>query len=179
MKFLIALLFYANLTSAETLDLVSMHYNYPEQTASCGMLKHRELERQKVIRELKHADLLQANNLLLNKLFMPNETWRDLSAEVVVIAKMPEAMLQEASNIGEKKLYFSIEGPGFVWQSYAFQIPNEMRIEFDMDAKLIRFRYLTYFNVLCLEKPIQPTVEWFKADEATSQPNTWDRFYGM
>lgn len=179
MKFLIALLIYASSVHAETLEIVNVHYNYPEQTASCGILKHREIERQKVIRELKHADLLQVNNLLLNKMFMPNETWRDLSAEVVLTVKMTQPMLQEAALVGEKNMYFSVEGPGFVWQSYAFQIPDEMKIEVDKNTKLLRIRYLTYFNLLCLEQPMQPIIEWFASEEAISQPNTRDLFYGM
>lgn len=174
MKFLITFFLYTNLVQAETLQLVGMHYNYPPQTASCGLLKRRELERQKVIRELQHAALLQGDNLLLNKFFMPNETWRDLSAEVVVTAKMPEPMLKEASAKGTENLYLSIEAPGFVWQSYAFQIPNEMHVDVDRETKLIRIRYLTYFNVLCLDKPQQPFIEWIPSEEAPLRPNTWD-----
>ncbi len=174
MMFLIGFFLSISFVHAESLQLLDMHYNYPVQTASCGLLKHRERERQKVIRELKHAELLQGDNLLLNKLFMPGETWRDLSAEVILTVQMTEPMIQEASSIGVQNLYLSVEAPGFVWQSFAFQIPNEMHINVDVQAKFVHIRYLTYFNVLCLDKPKPPVVEWVHSKDAPTRPNTWD-----
>lgn len=189
MRFLIGLLFWMKFVHAESLQLMDVQYHYPAQSASCGILKHRELERQKVIRELEHmrklakqgqyAAILQGNNLLVNKLFMPNETWRDLSVEVILTIKMTKAMIQEASTIGSGSLYLSVEAPGFIWQSYTNQIPHEMNVVLNINESLMSIRYLTYYNVLCLDQNFVPVVQWIPSQEAPSRPNTWELFRGM
>lgn len=186
MRFLIVfLLLFNSEVFAEILPLTGVQYLRPIQSASCGLLKQRELEREKVIRELEYLNklakqgkstaLLLANNLLLNKLFMPNETWRDQSARVVVQLNIPEGVVSEIAASGVGNLYLAIHGPGFVWQSFAYQIPPEMSVSVDMAAKTMQIEYLTYLNVICLgDKLVPPQVEWFPAPEAPARFNTWD-----
>lgn len=183
MKLLLAILF-SGFAHAEVLQVESVQYTKPAQSASCGLLKQRELERQKVIRELeylqklaakgKSAAILLGNNLLVNKLFMPNETWRDLNAQVSVTVKIPDLMMQEITASGARNLYLAVVGPGFVWQSFAFQIPPEMAVRVDTEAKLLHVQYHTYLNVICLEKLKEPRIEWIPAKDAPSQHNTYN-----
>lgn len=185
MKFLMPLLFlYAGWAQSETLELAGVEYLKPKESASCGLLRQREIERQKVIRELDHLGklaikgqgraLLQTGNLLTNKMFMPDDAWRDLNFQVTVFAKMSPAMVQEVRKDGADLLYFSIHGPGVVWQSYAYQVPSELEIEVDLTAQRLRISYPTYLNVLCSTPLSAPVVEWIPTADAPTQPNSGD-----
>lgn len=154
---------------AEGLEVVSVEYHPTPQAVSCGLLHQRELEREKVIRELAqmiksglHGQpeaMLLSNNMLTNKLFMPNEVWRDLSAEVLVAAKISDRMLAELER-GQSFPFISVIAPGFVWESYANQLPDEMSIEIDKGNRLVRIHYAIYLNVLCSNPRDFPKIDW-------------------
>lgn len=181
MKYFIALLF-SWAAHSEPLELAAVSYEQPPQTASCGLLRHRELERLKVIRELNHLNktaaksdkgaLLLANNLMVNKMFMPKETWVDLEAHVAITVKIPEAMKKEIEALGLGTVFLIVDGPGFIWQSHAYQLPNEMSVHTDPDNSLLHVRYVTYLNSLCLGKISEPKVEWIPADRTSDLMNS-------
>ncbi len=181
MKFWLALLISWPAMAVE-LSVTGVEYFRPADMGSCGLLRARELERQKVIRELIHlnrlaqkgrtAALLEANHLLVNKLFMPDETWRDLHAEVVVTAAVPEGMRREIERVGVGQVFLSTRAPGFVWHSFIYQLPPEMAIEADVAAGVIRVRYRTYLNVLCEEPLPAPQLDWIPEAEAPTRPNS-------
>lgn len=152
---------------AEILPVVEVIYQPPPQAASCQMLKHRELEREKVIREqgeLTGFKATQVNQLLTNKLFMPGDTWRDETVNVRVSIVMSERMQREMERVGLDRLYLRIRAPGLVWESYAFQTPAGLDVVWDSDNRLI-LNYMTYQNVLCLENLFSPQIEWVAAED--------------
>ena len=166
---LLLTLFLSVFARAEGLEVVSVEYRPSPQSVSCGLLHQRELEREKVIRELayliksgQHGQpeaMLHSNNLLTNKLFMPNEVWRDLSAEVLVTAKFSDAMLEEFDR-AQGFPFISVIAPGFVWESYANQLPDQMSIEIDKQQRLVQIRYAIYLNVLCGNHHDFPKIDW-------------------
>lgn len=178
---LIAILLFGLPIQAEVLQLVDFRFHRPADSPSCGLLKHRERERLKVIRELEYLTkktkdakaLLLSNNLLVNKLFMPNETWRDLTGEVFSTVRIPEAMLSEILRLGAGNIFLITRGPGFIWHSFAYQLPDGMSIQIDLPNKLLHIRFLTYLNVVCLGEPAPPVVEWIPT-ESTPKTTSWD-----
>ena len=151
---------------AVTLPTAEVVYQPPPQAASCQMLRHRELEREKVIREqgeLRGPKAPQVNQLLTNKLFMPGDTWRDETVNVRTSVVMSETMLREMERVGLDRIYLRIRAPGLIWESYAYQTPVGLDVVWDGEDRLI-LSYLTYQNVLCLENLFSPQIEWVPAD---------------
>lgn len=151
---------------AGVLPVAEVIYQPPPRASSCQMLKHRELEREKVIREqreLRGPAAVEVNQLLTNKLFMPGDTWRDETVNVRMSVVMDEAMIHEMERVGLDRLYLRIRAPGLVWESYAFQTPAGFDVVWDGEDRLI-LNYMTYQNVLCLENLFRPQVEWVPND---------------
>jgi hypothetical protein len=149
--------------TALVVDQVS--YSPAAQSISCQLLRQRELERAKVIRELDYlsADesrVALSNNLLSNKLFLPDEVWRDASVSVELKVQVPQALADQISMHGLGKTSLITEGPGFVWQSYTTQLPEEFTIQYDAAAQILDLRYLVYQNVYCLDELWTPRVSW-------------------
>lgn len=169
-------LFAAFFVHAEVLETVEVRYVPPPAGPSCGLLKHREAEREKVVREqaqLRGRELLRLNHLLLNKLFMPGETWRDESVFVQVKVKITDALSREIENVGLDGIYLSLDAPGLKWESYSFQTPLGMNVLVDGAGSLL-LTYQIYLNVLCLDKLEVPSVEWIPAEFAPGRPNMLD-----
>lgn len=170
---LLAMIFVPKSVQAEILETAGAIYQPPPQAVSCQMLRHREREREKVIREqveLKGPRATLVNQLLTNKLFMPGDTWRDETVNVRVAVKITEAMSTEIERLGLDGIYLRVSAPGLTWESYAFQTPRGLDYALDEDSQLI-LTYMTYQNVLCLEKLDTPVVEWVPADLAPGRPN--------
>lgn len=158
---------------AEILETAGVVYQPPPQAVSCQMLRHRELEREKVIREqdeLKGKKSPGVNQLLTNKLFMPGDTWRDETVNVRVAVKMTEEMIGELERVGLDGIYLRVFAPGLVWESYAFQTPRGLDYALDEENHLI-LTYMTYQNVLCLEKLDAPVIEWVPQAAAPGRPD--------
>ncbi len=158
---------------ADILETVEARYLPPPAAPSCGLLKHRELLREKVVREhaeLKGPEQLRVNHLLLNKLFMPNDTWHDESVFVQAKVKISEALALEIDRLGLDGIYLSLDAPGLRWESYSFQTPEGIHIFMDGEGHLL-VTYQSYLNVLCLEKLETPVIEWVPSDLAPGRPN--------
>jgi len=169
-------LFFAAFVHAEILETVEVRHLPPPAAPSCGLLRYREAEREKVVREhgeLRGREILRANHLLLNKLFMPGDTWRDESVFVRVTVKISEEMNREIERLGLDGIYLSLDAPGLVWESYSFQTPNGMSVSMDGEGNLY-VTYLTYQNVMCLDNPRSPVIEWIPASVAPARPNMAD-----
>lgn len=171
LKLLLVLL--STFVQAEELTVLSVEYRPAPQSVSCGLLHQRELERLKVARELAHMinqtkkrksdELLMSGNLITNKLFMPEEVWQDLSADVLVTAKISDSMLEEMDHSNGLP-FIAVQAPGFVWASYTDQLPEGMSIELNRSDRVIEIRYPIYLNVLCSTHRAYPTVEWLPSD---------------
>lgn len=182
MTFLMAFLVSLSVHATVDLHVTAVEYIQPADLGSCGLLRAREAERKKVIRELIHLNrlakkgrtsaLLLANHLLVNKLFMPNETWRDLNAEVVVRATIPDEMKKEIERLGLGHVFLLTRAPGFVWQSFIYQLPPEMEIAIDPTSGSLIVRYYTYLTVLCEPNSPPPRLTWIPDGEAPSRPNS-------
>jgi hypothetical protein len=158
---------------ADVLETVEVRYTPPPAAPSCGLLRHREAAREKVVREhaeLKGREQLRVNHLLLNKLFMPDESWHDESVYVQAKFKISDGMGMEIDRLGLDGIYFSLDAPGLRWESYSFQTPSEISIFMDGEGHLL-VTYQTYLNVLCLEKLEVPVFEWVHSDLAPGRPN--------
>jgi hypothetical protein len=165
-------LFTAFFVHAEVLETAEVRYLPPPAAPSCGLLRQREAERVKVIREQAHLlgrELPLVNQLLLNKLFMPGDTWRDESVFVRVAVKISDEMNREIERSGLDGIYLALDAPGLTWQSYAFQTPGGMDVSMDGEGRLL-ITYWTYLNVLCLEKLDRPVIEWIPASLAPARP---------
>jgi hypothetical protein len=165
-------LFTAFLVHAEVLETAEVRYLPPPAAPSCGLLRQRETERAKVIREqaqLRGREIPLANQLLLNKLFMPGDTWRDESVFVRVTARIPAEMSREIERLGLDGIYISLDAPGLVWQSFAFQTPDGMEVAMDGEGRLV-VTYQIYLNTLCLEKLERPVIEWIPPSLAPERP---------
>lgn len=178
---LISALLISMVAPAETLELTQTQYFAPTGSPSCGLLHQRDLERQKVMRELSYLfkslkqnerALVPLDNLLTNKLFMPKDTWMDDSVEVAVSAAIPDDMQAEITQIGLANVFIRTDAPGFVWQSLAAQIPEDVSI-LQFGNQLI-VRYKTYLNSSC-ESPLRaPTVEWIRHEDVAPMVNSLD-----
>jgi hypothetical protein len=179
---LISALLISIVAPAETLELTSTEYLAPPAAPSCGLLHQRELEREKVMREFVYLmgtlrknerALVPLNCLMTNKFFMPKDTWEDDSVEVAVTAKISDEMRAEIKRIGFKNVFIRTDGPGFIWQSEAGQLPDEVSIIEDPDGQDLDIRYKTYLNAAC-ERPLRPTtVEWIPQNEVPGMVNSW------
>lgn len=178
------ILFFSLKSGAETLGLVDVEYTSPPAAVSCGLLRQRELERLKVIRELEHLTvtaqkgqalgLLEVNNLLTNKLFMPTEDWSDEVVSVLVTVRKAGPGMERSLGQGFDQTFLVVRGPGFIWQSFANQLPPGMSVE---DAgEFLKIRYLTYRNVLCLDRLENPTVEWIPTEQVPDYINSQNLF---
>jgi len=168
---------------AETLELTSVHYFMPKSAPSCGLLHQRELEREKVMRELAETmkrlktderELISLKCLLTNKWFMPDDTWVDDSVDVGVSVVIPPAMKAEIAQLGFANIFISTRGPGFVWQSLASQLPDEVSMLLDSDGQHLNIHYPTYLNSSC-ERPLRdPVVEWIPRDAVPGLANSFE-----
>ena len=176
------LLIAAMLASAEVLPVIKAEYHTPSQIASCALLRARENERKKVIREWIHLNskalkgdlkaLLLTNSLAINKLFLPDEVWRDLNAQVQFEVPIPPALKAEIERLGLGQIYFSLKGPGLHWQSFVYQRPREMTVDLSANGESLSIRYQTYLSVVCWTP--EPTIqfEWIEAARTPSRSNT-------
>lgn len=181
MSYLLAFLFSLSAHAATELKVIDVEYIQPADLGSCGLLRAREVEREKVIRELIYLNrlaqkgrasaLLHANHLLVNKLFMPKETWQDLNAEAIVSAEIPEEMKAEIGRLGIERVFLTTKAPGFVWQSFLYQTPPEMGVSVDLAAGILQVRYKTYLTVFCQPQLTAPRLVWTPEAEAPNQPN--------
>lgn len=163
---------------ADVLETVEVRYVPPPAAPSCGLLRAREVQREKVVREqarLRGRDVLLVNQLLVNKLFMPAESWRDESVFVQAKVKMTGGLEKEIEERGLDGIYLSTDAPGLKWESYSFQTPAGMSISMDGDGYLY-ISYEIYLNLLCLDKLESPRVEWIPAELAPGRPNMNDWF---
>jgi len=145
-------LFFTFFVHADVLETVEARYLPPPAAPSCGLLQ------------------LRVNHLLLNKLFMPNDTWRDESVFVQAKVKISEALALEIDRLGLDGIYLSLDAPGLRWESYSFQTPEGIHIFMDGEGHLL-VTYQSYLNVLCLEKLETPVIEWVPSDLAPGRPN--------
>ncbi len=152
-------------SAQQPLTVTDVQFRAPERAASCGLLRQREKERLKVIRELSFLtqkpgtiDDRSTYEYWLKKLFMPPEDWIELSTEVVMTVIAPEKLRLQAQTEGLGSVFLITRGPGFVWQSYADQLPPEMSIE--LDGEYLIVRYFTYLTTVC-DPNLQPvTIDW-------------------
>ena len=144
---------------ALNLEVVDVQYRLPPQGASCGLLHQREIERLKVIRELAHLtrkmkDHRSAQEAMaeyrhwLKKLFMPRQDWAEESTEIAITLRPPQELIEQWKQHGPSTLFLVTTGPGFVWQSFADQLPPNMSISLTAE-NLLEVRYLTYLNAVC------------------------------
>lgn len=171
--------------SNQNLSIQNMNIETLVETPSCLLLKHRDLEREKVIRELKHiykmtsddpiAYLMESNQLVHNKLFMDKELW---SAPVVKIGfhssvskKLADAIVQYGIN----QILFSIKGEGVTWTSYPHQTPNDIQFNYDQEKQLLAVEYHVYMSVLCVSDPVPLQLRWFyPGEEPVGVGNTYE-----
>lgn len=125
---------------------------------SCRLLKHRSLERQKLLRELqaqtkgvltaKETSFVFGNNLIANKAFMDMPTWTQESVQISLQFRVSPELQEAIAREGLGAQFFWIEAPGFVWQSLAGQLPEDVRIELGVD-QTIEVTYMTYAEIGC------------------------------
>lgn len=180
----VLLLLIPSLSWSEALTVGRVEYNHPADRGSCGLLRAREQERLKVIREMIHLNglakngrtnaLLLSNTLIVNKLFMPREVWNDVHAEVTMTVAVPEKMQHEIRQIGLGRVFLSFRAPGLVWHSYLNQLPREMEVSVDANLSQLSIRYFTYLTVTCLDLPAAPPprIDWVPSHRADRELNT-------
>lgn len=145
----------------EPLPLHSVEYNDESNTASCKILYHRAMEREKIIREHQHlfgqnytdAELrvMELNHLLINQMFFQPEIWND---EKVYVSATFEVNPELAKIFMEESLddqFFDIKGPGIQWRARAFNFPKGMQWSFDPSLNHLVAEYQIYKGSLCFE----------------------------
>jgi hypothetical protein len=75
-----------------------------------------------------------------------------------VTAHLPASLI--GVSLDPYQAYFFVRGPGMVWESHLYQLPDGLTIDIDSAAGLMHIRYLTYLNVICLGRLYLPQVEF-------------------
>jgi hypothetical protein len=152
----------------DPLQVMRVDYRPSAESPSCGLLRQRALEREKVLRELKilmadrltgeNQSLLLMNTLLGNKFFLAPEVWQDESVEVDLYAFVPKALEERLRSDGLESIFLSLKGPGVFWKSLVGQFPW---VEYLPEKKLLHLKYFIYQNTFCGEESLPPvSLEW-------------------
>lgn len=152
---------------AENLNVLDFEVRIPDKAPSCTLLKHRALERQKVIRELdhlQHNEILQLNQLLTNKLFIDKKIWQDASVPVWFSVEVPDSIAATIESKGFDNMVFSLKGAGLNWTSYSWQTPTGYELEYDPTQKIIYGHYLIYHVELCLGDELNLEFKWIPGE---------------
>lgn len=164
-------MFFIQEASATHLEVLKTEYRIPENSPSCQLLMHREIEREKMIRELIHLDtlsdnpdvvtLLLMNYLHTNKEFLDHELWSDETVEVSQwIATLP--VLE--TNITEEGLdeqIFEVDALGFYWVGPVFNFPKGV-IFTHLDSQTLKIEYKIYLSNYCGHADHSANVRFFE-----------------
>lgn len=155
----------------QPLSVDSVKFELVSHRPSCRLLKYRALEREKVIRELKHlmgldsddsaAHFMDLDYLINNKLFLDHSLWDDYSARIRFEVKIDDNFKNAANQYSFNNLFISLNAPGLSWTSHPDQTPQELSIEYNKESGLITVSYPLYLNSYCLSASESPEVRWF------------------
>ncbi|MBX3022681.1 MAG: hypothetical protein KF799_13495 [Bdellovibrionales bacterium] len=165
---------------AEDLTVSGLLLHARPGSPSCGLLKHREIEREKVLRELVELQrqsargqaqaLLLTNTLLINRFFLDRSVWADESVLVQFVVTIPDALHAEIERVGLDHIFLSLHGPGFTWQSYAGQVPEDLALVYMSEFRTLHVSYPIYQSELCFGALRTPEVAWIDRDTIDTSP---------
>lgn len=162
MSYILALtLFFASNAFSQSfisLELLSSEYLLSEKKIkpSCTLFKHRRLEREKVLRELKHhLELTNWNttgffkdDYILNKFFLDKELWQDETVTIVNTWKVPESFSNEFNTSMHFPFLF-LSGDGIEWRSPMNLFPEEVSFSWSEADNTLVSQHTTYFIDYC------------------------------
>lgn len=134
---------------------------------SCLMVKHRRLEREKVLREMRHSvdydplsqELLAKDNYLFNKYFLDEELWSDESIEIKNVWRAPVPLLSAIAQ-DRDQVFFELKGDGIGWKEKLDFFPDEVSFEVNELGGVIVSRHRTYYADYC-EPSGNSELTWF------------------
>jgi hypothetical protein len=163
------------------LSRIQTHYVLPkdETLPSCQIFKHRRLEREKVLREIKHSlkdnvivtmDLFLKDQYIINKLFLESHLWRDQVVTIVSTWKVPPALSEELKTKGSET-FLRLAGDGIQWQEKMAFFPEEVKFFWDENQQILETHHQTYYVDYC-NPQTESELSWLRAQEQQPQLST-------
>lgn len=153
----------------ESLNVLDRQIHEYVEQASCRLLRHRELERQKVLRELNHLKNEDFSDVFLhfamlnyfstNQIFFDRSIWQDESIKVQLTLDLSKAFRGQVEAQGLENIFISIRGQGVQWVGRVKNFPASFKFEIDDLGKLV-VSYRIYRAQLCFEEPVDPDILW-------------------